>query len=204
MSIGSKINLSKLKASGIARMRQKKFNLTLMLFAFFYAAVSQGNIYFNKLAKNTILIEVVGSSGSNLSLQYDRIIKQLNKSFFNATIGIGYFPSLNAHFNPIYGLPCSLNWTSGLKKHHLEIGLGITYTNGIIQVRDSIPPQNKAESLKAVFSTFKISYKYQRKDGGFFLKIGFTPLIQIYRFSKTDVGGYFIPLAGVSLGYTIK
>ena len=183
------------------------------LYSFFFFLFSQSFIAQTDsdsitLNKNTIFAEIFGSSGSQMSIQYDRIIKTFHNSYLNLNIGFGYLPSLQSDLNPIYGIPLALNWTSGLKQHHFETGLGLTYGNGTVQIRDSLSPKNKLESYVGIYATLRIGYKYQNPNGPLFFRVGLTPMLKIYRLSRREFYsspfalGNFLPSVGIGLGYS--
>lgn len=185
----------------------RKIILTFLgLIGFWVSCLSQKTTDSTEIAKHTVLIEIFGSSGSSLSIQYDRILKQTYHSFYNLNCGVGYFPPPEKDANPNYGVAISLNRTSGIMKNHLEIGVGLTYSKGIIQERDTpYVSKNTFQSLEAIYSTIRIGYKYQKPTGGLFFRVGFTPMIMIYRLSDRKISGEnFIPSAGIGLGYTFR
>jgi hypothetical protein len=60
----------------------------------------------------------------------------------------------------------------------------------------------------ALMGVARIGYRHQKREGGLFYKIGFTPLLgTVYDLSNrlsrpTELFAY--PLVGLSLGYTLK
>ena len=188
-------------------MTTRKISLTfLLLICLWFSSFSQKTADSTGIAKNTVLIEIFGSSGSSLSLQYDRILKQNSNSFYNFNCGVGYFPRPEKDANPNYGITISFNRTSGIMKNHLEIGVGFTYSKGLIQERDT-PYVSKSsfQSLEAIYSTIRVGYKYQKPAGGLFFRIGFTPMIKIYKLSERKISGEnFIPSVGIGLGFTLR
>ena len=97
------------------------------------------------------------------SVNYEHYFSK-NTQGLNAQIGVGFAPK------SLITIPVSLNYVIGKRKHHLEVGAGITYINGVLLVEDvKIEPD--------VIEHFNILYKYQKPDGKFFFKTGFTPFI---------------------------
>jgi hypothetical protein len=112
-----------------------------------------------------------------------------------------------------YGIPISYNWIFGKKSHHLEVGIGLT---SLI-----VNPNSNMVSDFYTYLTPKIGYRYQRPNGGLFLRATVTPMIDIlnvrtYTFGNEKsrnfssfnnvVGlGYAVfPWPGLSIGYTFK
>jgi hypothetical protein len=153
------------------------------------------------ISKNSIYIELIGNSSTMFSIHYDRIIKQLQKSYMSLDVGFGYFPKHDI-LNPNFGIPISFNWTNRLyKRNHLETGIGLTYSSGTLQ--QTIDVGSKTESLRALYGSLRIGYKFQKPKKGLFLKAAFTPLIKIYQFSKLEQNfSGFLPFVGLSVGYS--
>ena len=162
---------------------------------------------FNK--RNSFYGEFLGTSGSVCSINYDRILIQNKNSLVDLSLGYGYFPFFK-DVNPIIGIPISINLTTGLSNHHFEIGAGLTYNSGIVQrkydyaaIGGSLVSNSTAESLVALWCSFRLGYKYQKPNGGLFLRIGFTPLFKLKTFSIFDNGNNIFSLFGLGVGYTI-
>lgn len=158
--------------------------------------------------KNTLSIEAVGTSASPLSLNYDRVLFMKPNYHINLSLGFGYFPSVK-DWNPIIGIPLTINISMGKTKHFFEVGTGLTYNSGLEQSgydyfgdfsgNSSIAD---AESVKGLLWAFRLGYKYQRPTGGFFLRVGFTPLFRIKTLSDLKPENKFIPAFGLGIGYS--
>ena len=155
--------------------------------------------------KNTVYAEILGNAAGLFSINYDRIVFKKEKISLSFSIGAGMVPGnlINNAFNEhlqkinylIYGIPISLNLSFGRKNHHLETGLGITYQQGMFA--------SGLQYSKTVFAVIRIGYRYQKENGGYFWKIGFTPFFPIKEFGNEQTFP-FIPLGGLALGYTFK
>jgi len=84
------------------------------------------------------------------------------------------------------------------KKHHLEVGIGASY------LMDIIYPSYTG----MWYIPFRIGYRYQRENGGFFFKIAYMPGFWFDRHYEED---RIIPIkdftpywGGVAFGYTFK
>jgi len=176
-------------------MHIKKLYLCI---AFIY--ISFGVIKSQDIAKktNTLYAEIAGISGTPISIQYDRIINKKENYLVDVTMGFGYF-QFSKNWNPIIGFPISLNFANGQFNHHFEFGIGLTYNSGMPQQKIEDFP---AESEKAFWATLRLGYKYQKPEGGLFIRAGFTPLIKIKQYSVLAEETNFLPLLGLGIGYT--
>jgi hypothetical protein len=157
------------------------------------------------IKRNSVFIEFLGMSGSAVSINYDRVLKEVDNSTIDLNLGFGYFPGAKG-WNSIIGIPLYLNFSTGHSKHHFEFGLGLTYNTGIIQESYiglwNRPSVVKSISQEALFASFKLGYKYQKPGGGLFLRVGFTPLFKIANFSQFDSNVSIYPLFGAGAGFT--
>ena len=176
--------------------------LTLILIL----TLAEVNIFgqnFNK--RNTVYGELLGTSGSILSIHYDRIFYESNKLYFDLTAGFGYFPSIN-NSDSILGIPVSLNLITGKNNHHFELGVGLTYNSGLfkeeIKIGNEIISSN---SLIAIYNTYRIGYKYQKPDGGLFIRANVTPFIRIKTIKEIPsmTVSKFFPNIGLGIGYSL-
>lgn len=178
--------------------------LTRLLTIILFILITMDNIYGqNYKSRNTIYGEFLGTSGSTLSLNYDRIIFESNKMFIDLTAGFGYFPSID-NFDPIVGIPISINITTGVNKLHFEFGFGMTYNAGLIQEGISLGDYSEVSSLKAIYTTVRIGFKYQKPNGGIFLRAGLTPMYRIKTIEELNnvTVSRLMPLLGVGVGYS--
>lgn len=188
----------------------KKYIWIILLFMFTQLSwVSSQDAEKIEFKHNTFYAEIFGTSGSLFSFNYDRIIANNNNNLFiDLTMGVGYLPSIK-DWNPVLGIPLSLNISKGHCFHYFEFGLGLTYASGIVQSQVTFDPsggsQNSSttsESLKAIWCSARIGYKYQRPTGGLFFRVGFTPLLKLKTFSTFNTNDNIIPLFGLGVGYT--
>jgi hypothetical protein len=137
-------------------------------------------------ARSTIFIEGFGNGGIG-SINYDRIffIKKQKMSWRS-----GFFYIRQKGYSPIIIIPFELNFLFG-KKHHFETGIGFSYMYKGITIEPS-----------AVFIIGKVAgYRFQKPNGGFFFKIGFSTIF-IHNFGADPEFAPFWP--HLSFGYTIK
>lgn len=178
-------------------------NQLLILFAFITFSVNGQNLADTiPICKNAISLEFLGSSCSVLSIQYDRIIKKNQKSFFSLNAGFGYMPYMSSiKQNQIIGTSLALDWNNKLyKKNHILGGIGIAYSDGFFQHGFA---NEMKKSYKVLYASLRVGYKFQKTTKGVFLKIMATPIFKIYEFSDLPYSATSIlPLIGVGIGYS--
>jgi len=154
--------------------------------------------------KNTLFVELLGNAAA-ISINYDRIVLRKKNISLTVCIGAGMIPSnlinqaLHNSFKSnyvVYGIPISTNLFWGRRKSHFEIGAGLTYHQGMY----GLGPNKYSKTL---FAVARLGYRYQKENGGFFWKIGLTPLFAIADFGEIESSAA-VPLSGISLGYTLK
>jgi hypothetical protein len=146
----------------------------------------------NKTPKgqHTIFAEGFGNVGLWYSVGYDYTLKLKEKHKLSFNCGFQYIPYHKKHFT--FSLPAQISYLYG-KNHHVELGAGGTYQ--LYRFND--------EHDKNWIIPFRIGYRYQRENGGFFFKIAYTPVYTNVSFFND--GWWFMPLfAGIAVGYTFK
>ena len=131
---------------------------------------------------NSLYVEFLGSSGLIYNITYDRILYLKNDFGITGAIGLQYF---------LLGKPegagsIQINFIHG-NTHYLEYGIGSIFFYNHIK---------NFYSGKTV--PLRLGYRYQRKNGGFFFKIAFTPLLT----DAFDNQLMILPWGGVSFGFT--
>lgn len=186
-------------------------SILLSLTNFFRAQEKQTNF---PIEKNTIYAEAFGQ-GLCWSMNYDRLLNTDKKVFNSFTVGVVYVPKqIQFGDGSYFGVPVSYNWLFGKKSHHLELGVGIT---GLASKSDY---GSTTINNFYTYLTPKIGYRFQRPQGGFFLKVTATPMIDLVSFRSqgangsmrisslfSDVAGLgypAFPWPGFSIGYTFK
>jgi hypothetical protein len=100
-------------------------------------------------------------------------------------------------FNP--AIPLELSGLIGNGNHHLELGLGVTPH---LATSLEFNPETSELEDKVVFGSLiplRIGYRYQKPEGGFFFRVGYTPIIDFP--PRTGGNWSFNPYsAGVSFG----
>lgn len=151
---------------------------------------------------NGVFLELAGVGGP-YSINYER-------QFHTNLVGRVGFSYLGSDFL----IPVSLSKIFGEKRHHFEIGLGLTFNRYKITIGSRtilITGGNQQQVIQqkldvywynSLYLTSFIGYRFQKPDKKFFYRCGFTPL---WRFYNTDPESnklyQFIPWGGLSVGY---
>lgn len=154
------------------------------------------------ICKNAISLEFLGTSCNVLSIQYDRIIKKNQKSFYSLNSGFGYMPYISSFKqNQIIGTSIALDWNNKLyKKNHILGGIGLAYSDGFFQYGFA---NEVKKSYKILYASLRLGYKFQKTTKGLFLKIIASPIFKIYEFSDLPYSATSIlPLIGIGAGYS--
>jgi hypothetical protein len=151
-------------------------------------------------AKKAVYFEVGGSSGA-YGLNYGRVFRQKEKLKLNASAGFSILvrETINLKKYWLPAIPLEVTAFYGKSKHHLEMGFGVIPYLDVVSIFDS-------ESLvfkdKVVFTTampLRIGYRYQKPEGGFFFRVGYTPFFSAPIGARED--WVFTPFfGGVSFG----
>jgi hypothetical protein len=138
----------------------------------------------------TVFLEV-GGPGLALTVNYDtRFGDQRDK--WGYRVGIGYY---NTGANSIFTVPLQVNYLYPFRRggggsSFLELGAGTTFIDSKGSTNGS---SFQFDDDTGFFGTVTIGYRYQQDNGGINFRIEFTP----------TVSGYgFIPVGGISVGYT--
>lgn len=119
--------------------------------------------------KNTVFAEV-GGNGVIYSINYDRLFDVSEKFKLSGRIGVHFTNKFPLRYYRTISFPVEF---SGLysfykKKHFIEFGSGLTYLNSFDNVT------RHTEDI--IILALRLGYRFQRPEGGFFMKIGFVPL----------------------------
>jgi len=161
----------------------KKSHISLVL-AFLVIVLSYR--VFPQSKPNSFYLEVAGSGGL-YSINYDRLFTEniglrVGFMYFSAD-WFGFFSDVE-----MFMVPTTLNFLVGSGKDKFEIGAGPVYVSESTGFFGSDPV-----SGSGVLWTGNIGYRYQKNEGGFMWRIGFTPFFG---------GGKLFPSGGISLGYS--
>ncbi len=107
-------------------------------------------------------------AGPIFSVIYDRrFAKKLNGFGFAA--GVGFF-SLSG--SAVFSLPVSINYLFGKKNNFIELAAGVTFATSTYSNLDG--GGNSTGNL--IIEHINLGYRYQQAKGGFFARIGISPL----------------------------
>jgi len=149
------------------------------------------------LKKNTVYFEFIGNAVF-YSINYDRLFDITEKLKVSSRIGFHYSDNLFGNKNRLIGSPVEISGMYSIfrNKHFLEIGSGLTYLNNLNQSNDHV------EDL--IILAVRFGYRYQKPDGGIFIKVGFVPLYDWYVFNPDPSIKYhtWFMSGGLGIGYT--
>lgn len=161
---------------------QHKSSLLLVLvfaFAISFGATAQTEPE-TFTAKKAVYLEVGGSSGI-YAVNYSKIFHQKGKFKLNASAGFSMWPNEKIDSKTIWlpVIPIEVSAFYGKSNHHLEMGFGFT---SYLDKTTAIDFETFELSDKVVFGAFiplRVGYRYQKPEGGFFFRIGYTPLFDV-------------------------
>ena len=136
-----------------------------------------------RINRNSLYFELFGNAGYLYNVTYDRLVLIREKNKMSVGLGCQYFNSSDID-DYIFSISPQISYLYG-SKHHLETGLGIAYD---FNSHDLVIP-------------IRIGYRFQKLEGGFFCKLGFTPLLtNSYPFFGD--GYVFLPWGGAAIGWS--
>ena len=146
----------------------------------------------SKQAKNNVYLEFAGNAFF-YSFNYEHhmgknIYGRLGFSF--GTVRTELAGGRERKDGTLITIPLMINFLSGENAHHLELGAGLT---PFIYSEENPDNDIFDVSGSTVLFSSVIGYRYQKPEGGFLFKLGFTPLTNFK---------VFAPWAGISLGYS--
>jgi hypothetical protein len=177
--------------------------ISALVFAISFSASAQKEAK-TFTAKKMIFVELGGNAGQ-YAFNYGNLFYQ--KGALKVIGNLGF--SLWA--NPIEGstiwlpvIPLEVSALLGKRTHHLELGVGITqYLES--QVNSTFESgtlvQTRGPNHLAAILPFRIGYRYQKPEGGFFFRIAYTPFFKLPDKFREDWS--FQPIhAGLGLGWS--
>ena len=150
------------------------------VFCFSQDSIDDPNTEHTQTGQHTVYTELLGNAGLLYSIGYDYTIKLKGKEKLSFNCGFQYFYGM-------YSLSPQINYLQGKKKNHYrDLGIGVICSN----------------ELTAIL--FRIGYRYQREDGGFFFKIAYTPAFTDFQLLSRKEWRLMPIWGGVAFGYTFK
>ena len=151
-------------------------------------------------ALNANYIEILGNSGFLFSLNLDRIFLYKPKLKISGAAGIAVLPN-GPYMEQSYYVANNYILFDG--DHHLEFGPGLTLWRKYNPVCSDSAQYPKYNWESIWFGMFRLGYRYQKNEEGFFFKAGLTP----FPYRKFDCKSEFFPehwnlLFGIAIGVT--
>lgn len=131
-------------------------------------------------SKKAVYLEVGGSSG-RYAINYSKMFYQKGKLKLNASAGFSMWRNEINDFETIWlpVIPLEVTGFYGKANHHLELGFG--FTPFLDRTLDFDLETLELED-KVVFGAIipvRIGYRYQKPEGGFFFRVGYTPFFDV-------------------------
>lgn len=145
---------------------------------------------------NNAVFGEVGGNGVYCSINYDRVTKPITP-LFKISLRLGIAPNVEIAPNyPIAPL-IEVNLLLGRNKHYFEMGASSCF----FSLKQEIYGKYGYEGTKKSWYTanyIRFGYRFQKPNGGIFLRAGLTPLVGYNEFS---LGSMFL-WGGLSVGYS--
>lgn len=165
------------------------YKVALLLIGMHFSLNSLGQTPNDNFVTNQVFAEIAGIGGL-FSLNYEREFLKKKDFRFLLHLGLGtiHLKDFTNTINPDLVIPFALVATYG-KKHHLEWGLGQTFTNIV-----KADLENGGKQRQSGYSTqFILGYRFQKQGRGLVYRLVYKPIIEYNR--------YFKHWGGVSIGY---
>lgn len=151
-------------------------------------------------AKKGVYLEVGGSSGF-YAINYSKIFHQKGKLKLSASAGFSMWrhEKLDSRTTWLPTVPLEMTAFYGKSNHHLEMGIGFTpYLGTSLDLVSETIGYRDIVVIDA-FIPLRVGYRYQKPEGGFFFRLGYTPIIDFP--PRTGGNWSFNPYwAGLSFG----
>lgn len=174
--------------------------LLVILLSGIYSLSAQSPDFNKYYSRNAFLLEGLGRTAT-FSLNYERRRVLTQKLKLGTQIGVA--PGLKRVRVPLY-----INLHYGRRVHHAEAGAGIVFQFSS-EVTQNHLIYNRWQILRdQTYQVLHLGYRYQPLEGGFFFRIGYTPLIgiayeQILR-NFYKINRPFQHWGSISIGYALK
>jgi len=164
--------------------------LALCLICALYTQLSAQDVD-RPTAQFATYMEILGQGGL-VTFNYDmRFTESADGPGFR--VGLGY---VNLGQFQGYTFPVGLNYLQGRNGKYFEIGIGATYGKiGIIDKFD-----NEARLAGNMF----FGFRYQPEDRGLNIRAGLATFVGNIKRPEQENEAFFIPLPGISFGYTFR
>jgi hypothetical protein len=146
----------------------------------------------------------LGGQSVLYSINYEYKFAEKNKKALFLRGGIMAIPTTAfAETRVEIGMPLEAGYVLGEKNHHFEVSTSIFM---ITEAKNTNLVGSTNQPSGGTTMTYlwmnRIGYRYQKPDGHFLFRAGFTPVNARLNFAKTDNFLGFFPHGGICLGYT--
>lgn len=149
------------------------------------------------LKKNSVFVEI-GGNAIIYSINYDRLIDVSTKFKLSTRIGIHYTNKFPLQYYRTLCIPIEISGLYSIygSKHFVEIGSGLSYLNSYDRITD--------HTEDIIILALRLGYRFQKPEGGLFVKIGFVPLYDWLVFNPDPAVPHHTWLlsGGLGIGYT--
>ncbi len=138
---------------------------------------------------NSVQLDL-GGQGLFYALNYERILFNQQRWKTAAQVGVSYYPESTGILD--YWFPVGINEMYSMGSHHVEAGLAFVWVR-------SASRGSRNEVLHwfwDYFASGRLGYRYQKPDGRFLFRAGFTPFLEL----GTNFCD-FHPSGGGTIGY---
>ena len=174
------------------KMKTINLYIFIILLPLFLSAQKGDTIVKNK-KNNSVYVEFLGN-GLVLSLNYERILYN-GPVNFGVRGGLGYSPEDGER--AIYTIPFEIVVIFGNKKHHIELGAGISYYLKVNKSKHY--HDNRKHTNYSIMVYPRIGYRY-KGNKGLLIRVGYTPVLELPALDLFDKP--FHPFGGISIGYS--
>lgn len=163
----------------IIKTKYNKMNLMSKLRILLLLLTISLNVVSQKITNNFALTLDILGNGGLYSVNGEYKIGKINSYQVNARAGFGYYDVNNEGF---VSIPIGLNLLTGTKNHHLELGLGASYVNGLPFASYKMA----ATASEGIYFVPSIGYRYDKLTSGLIFKVYYSPFITVYDFFNEE------------------
>lgn len=151
---------------------QQRFRIVFILafFQFWVNGFTQDNAH-----NIAVTVDLSGNSGL-YSINGEYQFYKTDKYKLNARLGYGYLPIKETNF---LSIPVGVNILTGNNKHHIELGIGLSYIKGLSFSTIGNGNNNKDYPTDAIYFVPSVGYRYDKLVNGFIFKVYYSPLIVV-------------------------
>lgn len=150
--------------------------------------------------KGPVVYLEYGGGSSFVTVNVEHVIWKLPRWYVNGRIGYGYMLLKNYERS---GFPIGINLFKFHGNHHLEIGAGVSYIEGIKRYYNA----GEYRWNRALYAYGAAGYRFQKPEGGIFFKVQWHPLYQLREYNPDPTFQYNVSFKywmGLSVGYAFS